>query len=83
MTEQAPALPRVKIVGRKHPHRGEYGVWTGEVIRVLGTKMGLVKLENCCHGTDGCYVKPGDIREVDGDDQFVCRCTTQHRRHAA
>jgi hypothetical protein len=64
--------PRVKIVGRDHPHRGEYGRFTGEVIRlVTGTTMALVELENCKHGGDGCYVAAGDIRAVDDDDQFV------------
>ena len=64
--------PRVKIVGRKHPHCGEYGRFTGEVIRlVTGPKMALVKLENCRHGGDACYVSPGDIREVNEDDQYV------------
>ena len=63
--------PRVKIVGREHPHRGEYGRFTGETIRlVTGSVMALVKLEHCKHGTDGCYVSPGDIREVDDDDQY-------------
>jgi hypothetical protein len=64
--------PRVKIVGKEHPHRGEYGRFTGEVIRlVTGQQMALVKLEHCRHGGDGCYVSPGDIREVTEDDQYV------------
>lgn len=70
-------LPRVKIVGREHPHRGEYGRFTGETINVVGTRMALVKLEHCQHGTDGCYVGPGDIREVDDDDQFIGRRVTR------
>jgi hypothetical protein len=65
-------MPRVKIVGREHPHHGEYGRYTGQIIRlVTGTKMALVKLEACRHGGDACYVSPGDIREVDQDDQYV------------
>lgn len=63
--------PRVKIVGPKHPHRGEYGRFTSETITVIGQRMALVKLEHCQHGMDACYVSPGDIREVDDDDQFV------------
>lgn len=65
--------PRVKIVGKEHPHRGEYGRFTGEVITMKtdGSRMALVKLEHCKHGTDGCYVSPGDIREVNDDDQFI------------
>lgn len=62
----------MKIVGAKHPHRGEYGRWTGEVIRlVTGAKMGKVTLENCKHGGDACFVSPGDIRQVNDDDQYV------------
>jgi hypothetical protein len=30
-----------------------------------------VKLEHCKHGTDGCYVSPGDVRQVNEDDQYV------------
>jgi len=64
--------PRVKIIGRDHPHRGEYGRFTGEVIRlVTGQQMALVTLEHCKHGTDGCYVSANDIRQVDDDDQYV------------
>jgi hypothetical protein len=66
--------PRVKIVNRQHPHHGEYGRFTSEVIQMrfgLGNKMALVKLESCKHGTDRCYVSPGDIREVNDDDQYV------------
>jgi hypothetical protein len=66
--------PRVKIIGKDHPHRGEYGELTGDVIRlVTGSKMARVKLEACRHGGDACYVSPGDVREVDADDQFVGR----------
>jgi hypothetical protein len=60
----------VKIVNRDHPHFGEYGRWAGETISVIGKRMALIKLEHCKHGTDGCYVSPGDIREVDCDDQY-------------
>lgn len=39
-------LPRVKIVGKDHPHRGEYGRFTGKVIQLItGAKMALVNLE--------------------------------------
>ena len=64
--------PRVKIVGKNHPHRGEYGRFTGKVIRLItGATMALVTLEACKHGGDACYVSPGDIREVNADDQYV------------
>lgn len=73
MTVQTSQLPRVKIVGREHPHRGEYGRFDGSTINVLGKRMALVKLENCRHGTDGCYVSPGDIREVNEDGPVCLR----------
>ena len=64
--------PRVKIVGREHPHFGEYGRFTGEVKQFpWGSKLALVKLENCKHGGDACYISPGDIREVNDDDQYI------------
>lgn len=67
-----PADPRVKIIGKHHPHRGEYGRFTGDVIRLAtGDRMALVKLESCRHGTEGCYVSPGDVRQVDEEDQYV------------
>jgi hypothetical protein len=57
--------PRVQIVNRKHPHFEEYGRFTGEVVTMLwGAKMAKVELENCQHGTDACFVSPGDVREV-------------------
>jgi len=72
MTERdSTPQPRVKVIGAKHPHRGEYGRWTGEVRTLLGKPLGLVKLENCKHGTDACYVSPTDIRQVNEDDQYV------------
>lgn len=60
-------LPRVQIVNRDHPHFEEYGRFTGKVIQMkfgLGNKMAEVQLENCRHGTDGCFVSIGDVREV-------------------
>lgn len=58
-------LPRVQIVNRKHPHFEEYGRFTGKIIApIWGGKMAEVTLENCRHGTDGCFVSPGDVREV-------------------
>jgi len=65
MSEQV--LPRVQIVNRKHPHFEEYGRFTGKVIKMkfgLGNEMAEVKLEHCRHGTDGCFVGAGDVRQV-------------------
>lgn len=52
---------RIKIVG-DHPHTGE----TGTIDRVQGTALGkvglVIKLENCLHGTNECFVfKPEHI----------------------
>jgi hypothetical protein len=58
---------RVQIVNRDHPHFEEYGRLTGKIITMkfgLG-EMAEVKLENCCHGTDGCFVSKGDVRQVE------------------
>jgi regulator of RNase E activity RraA len=60
-------LPRVQIVSRQHPHFEEYGRFTGKIITMkFGTReqMAEVKLENCRHGVDGCFVKAGEVRQV-------------------
>lgn len=61
------ALPRVQIVNRDHPHFEEYGRFTGKVITMRffnGEEMAEVKLENCRHGGDACFVCKGDVRRV-------------------
>ena len=60
-------LQRVQIVNRKHPHFEEYGRFTGKIITMRfgqNNRMAEVKLEHCRHGTDGCFVSPGDVRAV-------------------
>lgn len=60
-------LPRVQIVNRQHPHFEEYGRFTGRVIVLKfgdGKRMAEVALENCRHGTDGCFVDVGDVKQV-------------------
>ena len=60
-------LQRVQIVNRKHPHFEEYGRFTGKIITMKFGKqesMAEVKLENCRHGTDGCFVNKGDVIAV-------------------
>jgi len=52
---------RVRIVNPDHPHYPETGHWTGEVIRVIGVRMGKITLDACAHGAKACYVRPGDI----------------------
>lgn len=59
---------RVYICDPKHPHFGESGVMTGKVISLFGEAMAEVKLDRCAHGTDGCFVKKGQVaREKRGD----------------
>jgi hypothetical protein len=61
------SLPRVQIIKRDHPHFEEYGRFTGKIITMkfgLNNQMAEVKLENCRHGVDGCFVNPGDVRQV-------------------
>ena len=59
-------LPRIQIVNRQHPHFEEYGRFTGKIIQLKfsGEQMAEVKLESCRHGTDGCFVSAGDVRQV-------------------
>jgi hypothetical protein len=52
---------RVCIVDREHPHYGESGVLTGKIISLFGTPMAEMKIKDCKHGTDGCFVKKGQI----------------------
>lgn len=63
-------LPRVQIVNRKHPHFEEYGRFTGKIIQFKhwDSRMAEVKLENCRHGGDACFVSPGDVKEVRNRD---------------
>ena len=63
MAEQ---LFRVQIVNRDHPHFEEYGRFTGKVIamRFSGHQMAEVKLENCRHGGDACFISAGDVIRV-------------------
>ncbi len=61
-------LIRVVICDPQHPHFDECGELTGEVIRLKGgtddgTPMAYVRLFDCRHGTDACYVSKGQIRE--------------------
>ena len=57
---------RVRIVREDHPHYGEVGVFTGEVIEFneFDGQMAKVKLDACVHGVEACYVNPGDITRV-------------------
>jgi hypothetical protein len=60
----------IEILGN-HPHAGERGVIAStetakRMGRALRTPAGgrLVALDNCEHGTECCYVWPGEFRTV-------------------
>jgi hypothetical protein len=59
-------IPLVRITDPEHPHYPETGRFTGEVItmRFSGKKMAKIALDSCRHGTDACYVSPGQIQEI-------------------
>lgn len=61
MTTEAERIGRVRVSDPDHPHFGEAGVLTGRVIRVIDEPMAEVRLEDCRHGTEGCFVKKGQI----------------------
>lgn len=54
---------RVRIIDGEHPHYPEHGYLTGEVISLFGKPMAKVKLDNCMHGTDACFVSQGQIAQ--------------------
>jgi hypothetical protein len=55
---------KVIICDQTHPHYGEKGEPTGKVIKLLGRPMAEIKLDNCEHGCDACFVSKGQIREL-------------------
>jgi hypothetical protein len=55
---------RVQIIDREHPHFSEHGELTGEMIRLItGTEMAKMKLDNCPHGNEACYVTQGQVAQ--------------------
>jgi hypothetical protein len=52
---------RVYICDPDHPHYGERGSLSGEIISLFGTPMAKVDLEDCKHGTDGCFVQKHQV----------------------
>ena len=60
-------LQRVQIIARQHPHFEEYGRFTGKIVTMnFGTRvqMAEVTLEHCRHGSDGCFVRKGEVKAV-------------------
>jgi len=67
MSREPEQLQRVQIVERTHPHFEEYGRFTGKIVTMkFGTRepMAEVTLENCRHGSDGCFVGKGEVKAV-------------------
>jgi hypothetical protein len=53
---------RLWITDMSHPHYGESGYLTGEIIEMntpTKERMARFTLEDCKHGTDACYVGRG------------------------
>lgn len=77
------SLPiRVFICDPDHPHYRESGVLTGKIItmKFSGEQMAEVKLDDCKHGTDGCFVGKGQVQPTGssrspqrGDLKCSCR----------
>ena len=56
---------KVVICDPEHPHYPESGELTGDVIRFpWGGQMAKMKLAACAHGTDACYISPGQAQEI-------------------
>lgn len=51
----------MRVVDPQHPHYRESGYLTGKVISLFGTAMAELRIEQCRHGTDGCFVSQGQI----------------------
>ncbi len=55
---------RMRISDPDHPHYGESGYLTGEILRMKFTheSMAKLRLEHCQHGVDACYIAKGQIQ---------------------
>lgn len=60
------SYPYWRIVDREHPHYPEAKQATGEIIimAIGGGKMAKMRLLACRHGTDACFISPGQVREI-------------------
>jgi hypothetical protein len=56
------------IITGDHPHAGEHGHPVGETPATVTEKMGmaLLRLVDCQHGTDGCYVARENLKMLCG-----------------
>jgi len=55
-------MKTVLITNQKHPHANEIGSLTGKAINGFAGKMAEIKLNNCPHGIDKCFVKREDVQ---------------------
>lgn len=54
----------VQIIDPSHPHYPETGRWAGNVVSLFGKPLAEITLDGCKHGTDGCFVAQGQIRQI-------------------
>jgi hypothetical protein len=47
---------KVKIVRKDHPHYGERGTIVRETMTALGKVGTVIKLYDCVHGVDECFI---------------------------
>jgi hypothetical protein len=53
---------RVEIIDPEHPHYEEKGILEGK--RTVAGSMLHVKLENCPHAKEGCFVEKDQIKII-------------------
>jgi len=54
----------VRICDPEHPHYPETGELTGKMISLFGQPMAEMKLDNCEHGDDACFVSKGQVESL-------------------
>lgn len=55
---------RVRISDPEHPHYPETGWLNGKGIVLLGKQMAEMDIDNCKHGTSGCFVSAGQVSQI-------------------
>lgn len=55
---------RVRISDPEHPHYPETGWLNGKIISLFGKPMAEMDIDNCIHGTSGCFVRKGQVAEI-------------------
>lgn len=55
---------KVRITSKTHPHYGETGELTGTSIKPFNKVLFEVKLDDCPHGTESCYISDDQAVEI-------------------